>query len=213
MSETTLDHSSQRRLHVLVRRIYSKDQMATQLNIHCPEKRRCIDLEECANCPRCDSAPIDLRIPELLVCRPRVPERAESPPDDTPVEQLMLREVDCVTKDLFVDELAAILSHKDGGVLVVDDRCRPIGMVSAAEVPSCPREADLTVDDIMVPIASVLSAGMPIAKAAALMALARKPFLPVVGSTGEVIGLLAAAAVTVTPAMRTRSVPAGGPLR
>ena len=112
----------------------------------------------------------------------------------------MIREVDCVTRDVPVKEVAAILSRQPcGGVIVVDEECRPIGVVSEAELAGAVQdepgrdgaEVSATVDDIMVPIFP-LSANLPIAKAEALMAFDHKAFLPVVASTGELIGLLLA---------------------
>jgi CBS-domain-containing membrane protein len=212
-----------RRLHVLVRHLHSGDKKQTQLNIHCPEKRRCIDLLVCAECPRCDEVPANTTGPEsLLTCRPRVPEhpgQAPGPLDHPRVEEIMVREVDCVTRDLLVDDLVPILSRRPGAVFVVDEECRPIGVVSDADVEGAalardgsevPGTTALTVDDIMEPIEFSLSPITPIAKVAALLAFAHRPLLPVVGSSGELIGVLSAQEVKRWTAAAAPQTVAGG---
>jgi CBS domain-containing protein len=118
--------------------------------------------------------------------------------DSTPISALMSGQVYCVSEDVSLQALAALLT--DGGlssVPVVDEGGRPIGVVSQADLvrhhyesgaPS--HEPPSTVADIMTDLSLTLNEGASVSQAAALMALESIPRVPVVDAMGQVVGNL-----------------------
>lgn len=93
--------------------------------------------------------------------------------DLTSISEIMQRRVVCVTPELDLDGvMAVLLEHQIGGAPVIDREGNPIGVVSKTDViRACSeREAMLTAGDIMTPIAVVLPHSSSIARASALMA-------------------------------------------
>ncbi len=138
---------------------------------------------------------------------------------NTPIAEIMARHVVCVRPDLDTRTLATLFLERGiSGAPVVDDDARPIGIVSKTDLvrehherpegsrPPPPSDleelSDLgvgfhteaapvtTVADIMMPVAFCLPANESIARAAALMAFEGVHRVPVVGSRGQVVGLV-----------------------
>ena len=118
--------------------------------------------------------------------------------DSTPISALMSGEVYCVSEDVSVQALAALLI--EGGfsdVPVVDEGGKPIGVVSQADLirhhyesGTDSHEAASTVGDIMTDVSFTLGEGALVSQAAALMALERIDRVPVVDPMGQVVGIL-----------------------
>jgi len=118
--------------------------------------------------------------------------------DSTPISALMRGQVYCVSEDVSIQAVAALLM--DGGlssVSVVDEDGQPIGVVSQADLirhhyqsgPSS-QEPPSTVADIMTDLSLTLNEGASVSQAAALMALESIPRVPVVDAMGQVVGNL-----------------------
>lgn len=130
---------------------------------------------------------------------------------ETPVTAIMTRDVVCVSPDVSVESLTSLfLSRAFGGAPVVDDTGKPVGVVSKTDILRNDQEQGdteklewsrgtgfhlhqlvrETVADIMTPVAFVLPENASIAQAAALMAYEGVHRIPVVSSSGSVIGLV-----------------------
>jgi predicted transcriptional regulator len=109
------------------------------------------------------------------------------------VSEIMSRDVVVVKADLGIDDFEEILiNRKISGAPVVDDRGKPIGIVSKTDLlhrKGTPPFEGLKVKDIMMRTAYCLAENEPIARAAGLMAYEGVHRLPVVDSNGTVIGV------------------------
>ncbi len=136
-----------------------------------------------------------------------------------PLAAVMTSSVFCVTPDLSVEALAALLIDKGiSGAPVVDDQGRPLGVVSKSDLVRARHEngetaqvnardaafrrgdlrsgfhveelATATVADIMTPVAFSIGEDASALRAVALMARERVHRVLVVGSDGAVVGIL-----------------------
>jgi CBS domain-containing protein len=132
--------------------------------------------------------------------------------ETTPVRELMTPVVTCVTADVSVEVVTALLIEQGfSGVPVVDEDGRPIGMVSKTDLleeqfiegeargglPTWLGEGFhveergwRTVAEVMMPLAFVLPESASIAHAAALMATEGIHRIPLVDDRGKVSGIL-----------------------
>jgi CBS domain-containing protein len=139
-----------------------------------------------------------------------------SPAETTPIAEVMNKNPICISTDLSIDEVAALLlRHGISGAPVVDRSGKPVGVVSKtdlvreqhrnrsvlnASTAIHPQPADMddrvlhrprtTVAEIMTPVAFTLPSSAPISQAAALMAFESIHRLPVVSETGAVVGVV-----------------------
>lgn len=115
-------------------------------------------------------------------------------PDLTPVSEIMSREVFAVKADLGIEKLEEILIDKGiSGAPVVDDRFKPIGIVSKTDLlhrKNTPNFEGLKVKDVMMRTAYCLADNEPIARAAGLMSYEAVHRLPIVDANGMVIGVI-----------------------
>jgi CBS domain-containing protein len=116
---------------------------------------------------------------------------------ETQVSSIMTKSVICVRPTWTIRELVAVLTDGDiGGVPVVDDDWRAIGIVSKSDVVRYVSEhgtiEKATVADCMLPMAITVDPTMPVARVAALMAWESIHRLPVCGPGGDVIGIVSA---------------------
>jgi CBS domain-containing protein len=132
-----------------------------------------------------------------------------------PIGDVMTRDVVCVTEDLDIDALFALLLQRNiNSVPVVDDRGRPIGVASKTDLvrwsfdrgddsellPVDARTPDLpvrrlpraTVGDIMMPLAFTLVEHAPLSYAVALMSVEDIHQVPIVSRDGAVVGMISA---------------------
>jgi CBS domain-containing protein len=142
-------------------------------------------------------------------------QRARPAIADICVTEVMTRDVLCVSPDLSLDGLRALLVERGiSGVPVVDDRGVPMGMISKSDLvrrvyedaatgegtvrldeeglePGFHVERSCgTVADYMLPIAHTLGDDAPLAHAAALMAWEGVHRIPVCAADGTVVGII-----------------------
>ena len=207
-------------LEVRVRQTLSGDGATSwRATIFCPHQGRSLHLTECLSCREFVEMSLDPGEPSgILKCHPsKAPVPSSSPQgafergpessadrklatlaDSTPISALISGQVYCVSEDVSIQAVAALLI--DGGlssVSVVDEGGQPIGVVSQADLvrhhyesgpPS--QEPPSTVADIMTDLSLTLDEGASVSQAAALMALESIPRIPVVDALGQVVGNL-----------------------
>jgi CBS domain-containing protein len=135
--------------------------------------------------------------PTSLERRSRVP---ESHLAQTSVAEVMTPHVLCVSPDVTIESLSALLVERGiSGVPVVNERGLPIGMVSKTDIVrhryengDTESEDGATVGDLMLPIAFTLLEGASLAQAAALMAWEGVHRIPICSDAGDVIGIVSA---------------------
>lgn len=118
-----------------------------------------------------------------------------------PATSIMTRDVICVRGDLAVEEVVDLLvDNYIGCVPVVDKDGAPIGMItkrdlvepfaSRARVRFATSEQPATASMIMLPIALTIDEHATVLQAAALMDRQRMHHVPVVSSTGRLVGVV-----------------------
>lgn len=125
---------------------------------------------------------------------PQVPTIA----DLVPVRRIMSREVVCAREDLDVGALLDLMVRRRiGCVPVVDERGRPIGMVTKTDVVEQQLEAAMhgkppatTAGTLMMPLAITLDEHATVAHAAALMTVEGFHHLAIVSAGGALIGVV-----------------------
>ena len=110
--------------------------------------------------------------------------------DRTPLSDVMTGDVVCVEPDLGLADLTELLLELHiGGAPVVDDECRPLGVVSRSDLIAV-SDRSATVASIMMPMAFTLPETASLSRAAALMAFEGVHRIPVVSSDGRVVGIV-----------------------
>jgi CBS domain-containing protein len=112
--------------------------------------------------------------------------------DAVPVARVMSQRGLCVTRDLGIDEIAALLDHRRlPAVTVVDEELLPVGVVTRVDVArGRERGPGVSAKMIMTPLAFTLSENSSVARGAALMAIEGVSEVPVVDGRGRVVGVL-----------------------
>jgi CBS domain-containing protein len=193
-------------LALRIRRVATGDgEVLTDLSVYCPRRRESVALAECERCEFCSGVHYDDSEHRTFVrCRPP---RSELEPatvwtrrprkvlptaaDLTPISAVMTADVVCVTPDLTLDALLAILLERNfSGAPVVDGEGRPIGVVSKTDLLREGQLPQTTVGDAMMPLVFTLAETAPLSQAAALMVEEGVHRLPVVSAEGRVVGLL-----------------------
>lgn len=135
------------------------------------------------------------------------PARIETPPPSsldgalgevlarTEVASIMTTSVICVTPAWALREVVELLVEGDmGGVPVVDDAWRAIGIISKSDVVryvlSNGTIDGATVADCMLPLAMTVTPATSVPRVAALMAWEGIHRLPVCGPAGDVVGIV-----------------------
>ncbi|MCA9597046.1 MAG: CBS domain-containing protein [Myxococcales bacterium] len=137
--------SERQHLAVKLRRVASDDATDVTLSVFCPAQGASVSVEECMTCDRCEGLHVDpTETDTFLVCslaaipaaeEPRPPAPATTPPDATPVTEVMTSAVLCVSADTTLEALTSLfLEHGISGAPVVDDQGRPIGVVSKTDL-------------------------------------------------------------------------------
>ena len=136
----------------------------------------------------------------------------ESPPheptvaDQIPISRVMCRDLVCARPDLDVAAVVTLMiKHRVGCIPVVDERRRPIGVITKFDLveqieafmrsvnDGSPLPADLaarTADELMLPLAFTLDENATVAHAAAMMSCEDLHHVLVVGTNGELIGVV-----------------------
>jgi len=117
----------------------------TELTVYCPFRQRSVDLEQCEECSAfigTDGSPqetwnrVACHRREAAAEVPEAPEfLARAALQRTPLSRLMSRHAICVRPDLPLRELPGIFAaHRIGGVPVVDEQFRPMGMLTRTDL-------------------------------------------------------------------------------
>jgi len=200
-------------LEIRVRQTLAADGTTSSYStVSCPRRARTVRVKECVDCEEYIGLSFDREEQTaLLHCyenhgpTPRQSLRsslASGQPeglfrklheraDCTPVSRIMSLNVHCVTEDVTLAALASCLI--DGGmsgVPVVDERGKPVGVVSKTDLLRHGVTPSARVKSIMTPLSFTVHEDQSISKAAALMAYEGIHRLPVVDERGTVVGLL-----------------------
>ena len=220
-----------RRLPIRTRRIIGDGgEVSIGGTAYCPVQERSVAVAECEACERFHALHLDptTRVTSV-VCRAEAsaPGPAEEaalrdaagglPDPATPLADIMTKDVLCVRPDVSAELVKELLVQRGiGGVPVVDEQGRPIGVVSRADVlrleedaaeqvTAQPKARDdlglgpgfhvvepprVTAGDIMSPVVLSLHESANIGQAASLMAYEGVHRLPVIADGGEVVGIL-----------------------
>jgi CBS domain-containing protein len=175
------------------------------LTVQCELRHATTDVHECAGCERCVGVvAAEGERPGLVRCwQPRGAAPVDGPAPPTLVGAVMERDFACVTADVELEAISALLYEwHAAAVPVVDARGLPIGLVSREDLGRGGRAGDA-----MTPLAFALDEGSELLRAAAVMSGEGFHQLPVCLADGTLAGLLS----TCVVARRvTRAAPAVG---
>lgn len=191
-------------VHITVRsrRVLGDGTARTQVDVPCPLRGREMTLEHCSVCSRLQTLVVTPtgRGTSLMCLMPAdldTSPGADSAGPSAVISQIMTAHVICVRPDLPVSELGVVfLETGISGAPVVDEEGKAIGMVSKTDLvrlawdPEAPQGEPVRVADIMMPLALCLPAQESVAKAAALMAFEGVHRVPVLGASGQVVGIV-----------------------
>jgi CBS domain-containing protein len=118
--------------------------------------------------------------------------------DRVAISEIMTREVVCARHDLRIDALVPVMVRNHIGCIpVVDERGRPVGMITKLDlveqldrIDGGDRLIPETAGDVMMPLAMTLDERATVAHAAAMMALEDVHHIPVVTGGGAVCGIV-----------------------
>lgn len=189
--------------------------------VPCPTSG-CTPLSHCEGCEHLTAITRDADGKETAVsCRPAVqPERQErafwarlthqpADPARTAVSEIMATDLVCVTSDLTLESLAALLLDAHiGAVPVVDYEGFPVGIISKTDMvrDGFDTSLDATLDqadtqqltfrtrsrviDVMTETVQCVREDESVAQAATLMLMKRLHHLPVIEAQGRLVGML-----------------------
>jgi CBS domain-containing protein len=202
------------RLRAIERRLTSLAlEPAPRSVVHCPETDRARPISDCRRCGACaglvqDSTgglvAVDCLQPagEPVTRRPVEPDVVWDTPSDPPrpiiacttVRDAMRETLVAIRREATLETLRRVMvQHGVGGLPVTNGQRLPVGFVSRSDLVRAEVEGGLegrTVDDIMVPVAVLLGADMPLPEAAALLASEGLHRGPVVDPHGVLVGML-----------------------
>jgi len=187
----------------------------TEFTVYCPFRRRSLGIDECEECAAYDGTSDGSAGEPAEVACTRLTPAPDVPPvvevvargalERTTVSRIMARHVVCVQADMPLQEVAAVLVRRRiGGVPVVDDEFRPLGMISKTDLVrrSCKdAEEDIElstaaaapagcVAEVMTPSVAALSERASVLEAAAIMADRGIHRMPIVGRDGRIVGVV-----------------------
>ena len=144
----------------------------------------------------------------LEILQRRIPTIA----DRIPLRQIMTRDVICARADLDIGAVVSLMVRNHIGCIpVVDDRRRPIGMITKLDIveqldaymrSACngsPLPSDLaarSADELMMPIAMTLGEHATVANAAAMMASEDMHHVIVISDRGQLVGVVSTKDIT-----------------
>ena len=200
-------------LEIRVRQTLAADGTTSSYStVYCPRQMRTVRVNECVDCEEYIGLSFDREEQSgILHCyessaptarrslrrflesgeREGVLRKLHQRADCTPVSRIMSLNVHCVTDEVSLSSLAScLLDGGYSGVPVVDAEGRPVGVVSKTDLLRHGVAADGRVRDVMTSMSFTLDEDDSVSKASALMAYEGIHRLPVVDTTGKVVGLL-----------------------
>jgi CBS domain-containing protein len=133
-------------------------------------------------------------------------------PSHVPLRDIMTGDVVCARPNLAIGAVVGLMvEHHIGCIPVVDDRRRPIGMITKFDIVEQlhafmssnsngpPMPADLaarTADELMMPLAMTLDETATVSHAAAMMASEDLHHIPVTNERGHLVGIVSTQDVT-----------------
>ncbi|MDO9017062.1 MAG: CBS domain-containing protein [Deltaproteobacteria bacterium] len=182
-----------------VREILSGDGgVRRRLMVHCEPQHEAVYVATCTVCPRCLGirAPGE-ETPGAVICRSSDDDEPTVTDDlgmRTPVRAVMERDVACVTADVSVDALVALLIRRGASAAaVVDEDGHPVGIVSWSDclrVRAGAADAGRNAADVMTPMVFSVTETTELSRAIDLMADGGFHQVPVVMGDGSVGGML-----------------------
>jgi CBS domain-containing protein len=182
------------------RRVVGARREVSESTVRCPTRAASITATECLACSDCLGA-VTTSTGTYLRCQHPAAHHAalvemmrqplfSSAADRTPLLDVMTGDVVCVGQDLGLAELTELFLELDiGGAPVVDDECRPLGVVSRSDLIAV-SDRSATVASIMMAMAFTLPETATLSRAAALMAFEGVHRIPVVSAEGRVVGII-----------------------
>lgn len=184
-----------------VREILSGDGgVKRRLMVHCEPQREAVYVSTCTVCARCVGIrpPAEER-PGAVICRSSGDDGPVAVGDlgmRTPVRAVMERDVACVTADVPVDALVALLVQRGASAAaVVDEDGHPVGIVSWSDclrirAGAADAVAGRTAADVMTPLVFSVTETTELARAIGMMSDGGFHQVPVVMGDGSVGGML-----------------------
>jgi CBS domain-containing protein len=184
-----------------VREILSGDGgVRRRLMVHCEPRHEAVYVATCTLCARC----VGIRPPTdglsgAVVCRSSDEDEPVVVGDQgmrTPVRAVMERDVACVTADVPVDALVALLVQRGASAAaVVDEDGHPIGIVSWSDclrirAGTAGASAGRTAADVMSPLVFLVMETTELSRAIGMMSDGGFHQVPVVMGDGSVGGML-----------------------
>jgi CBS domain-containing protein len=177
--------------------------------VHCYLRSSSIPVAECERCPGYAGNEVDLyHHRNYLLCRRLTPEAARgvppapraslrrrlvppaTPGERTTVSEIMTSDVWCGREDLDLPTLQRLIVERSiGGVPIVDEAGRPIGIVTLSDLTRHAGE-DKRAGQIMSRLMFVLPDSASVSQAAALMALEHVHRIPIVDDDGHLAGIV-----------------------
>lgn len=182
------------------RRVVGARREMSESTVRCPARDASIPATECLSCGDSLGA-MSSSTGTYLHCSHRAAQYAalvdvmrqplfSSAADRTPLSDVMTVDVVCVAPDLCLADLTELfLEMNIGGAPVVDDDCRPLGVVSRSDLIAV-SDRSASVASIMMPMAFTLPETATLSRAAALMAFEGVHRIPVVSADGRVVGIV-----------------------
>lgn len=174
-------------------RLSASGAMTRRLTVLCDLQERAVDADDCPGCARFIERRAAIgAVPEYVLCGRRAhdPPAMTLPGVQSPVREVMEREVLCAAPDVPVDVLAPFFARgRVAMVPVVDERWRVAGVVEAADLLT---DDGATAGEAMRARSRPLEEGAAVGFAAVRLSSEGASAAPVVAEGGELIGVLTA---------------------
>ncbi len=195
-TDTTTGDGPGRDLPIATRRVLSAGgRVVRHLTVHCDRREERVTLRACKDCALCEriEPPTPEREGRVRCIHPSVGDADSGRPAlNAPVREAMAHDITCVTEDVDVDTVTAILLREQpGGVPVVDAAGALRGLLTEADVLAAREHSSsrrTTAGDLDCSRALVVHADVEVTRAAAIMALEGVSALAVVGEDGVLQG-------------------------